>query len=221
MPFPSSHEATRTSLAVVWYKFEALALTTLLASLFSYTILFSPCPVSYLIRTSLKEPEFSREKKANPRDYEELVHRAMEVNKSHHLSWASWRLRKASSTIPVWAWQLENQGANSASHWPGLGEDPVFRLGLQSEGMRGKSILPCFLAFLLPCFFPTSLLSFLSSFFPFLLSLPPFQPSFFPFFHLLPLPLHLSFLSTIISIPLFLPLFFPSYPLWLVKDHPD
>lgn len=85
MPFPSSHEATRTSLAVVWYKFDALALTTLLASLFSYTVLFSPCPVSYLIRTSLKEPEFSREKKANPRDYEELVHRAMEVNKSHHL----------------------------------------------------------------------------------------------------------------------------------------
>lgn len=63
MPFPSSHEATRTSLAIVWYKFEALALTTLLVSLFSCTILFSPCPISYLVRTSLKS-QSSPEKKS-------------------------------------------------------------------------------------------------------------------------------------------------------------
>lgn len=136
----------------------------------------------------------------------------MEVNKSHHLSWASWRLRKASSTIPVWAWQLESQGANSASHRPGMGKDPVLCLGLQSEGMRGKSILPCFFAFLLPCFFPPSL---------------PFFPSFCPS---LPLSILLSFLSSthFLSPSIFLfflffpslslPPFFPSCPLWLVKS---
>lgn len=48
----------------------------------------------------------------------------MEVEKSHDLLSASWRIRKASGGVLAKDWKPEVQGASSVSSSPGTGEDP-------------------------------------------------------------------------------------------------